>query len=92
VPLLLVAFVVAAAYFGLRRSEETLTVAGFEWERKVAVEAWRTVREQAWEGSVPSQARAVSRRQKRVPDRTVRSSGQSHAARWPNPGLRAGER
>jgi hypothetical protein len=61
--LLVVALVVAAAHFGLRRSEETVTVAGFEWERKVAVEAWRTVRERAWEGSVPSQARVVSRRQ-----------------------------
>ena len=142
--LLLVAFVAAAAYFGLRRSEETLTVAGFEWERKVAVEAWRTVRERAWEGSVPSQARVVSRRQevhhterdqvgtrrvkagtrdlgngffedvyrdepfyrerpvhrtrvtydiqRWVPDRTVQASGQDHAARWPDPALRAGER
>jgi ribosomal protein L40E len=142
--LLLVAFVAAAAYFGLRRTEETLTVAGFEWERKVAVEAWRTVREQAWEGSVPSPVRVVSRRQevhhterdrvgtrrvktgtrdlgngffedvyrdepvyrarpvyrtrvtydiqRWVPDRTVRASGQDHAARWPDAGLRSGER
>jgi len=139
-----VAFIALAAYYGLRRTEETLTVAGFEWERKVAVEAWRTVRERAWEGSVPSQARVVSRRQevhhterdqvgtRRVkagtrdlgngffedvyrdepvyrerpvhrtrvtydiqrwlPDRTVRASGQDHAARWPDPGLQAGER
>jgi hypothetical protein len=142
--LMLVAFVVAAAYFGLRRTEETLTVAGFEWERTVAVEAWRTVREQAWDGSVPSGASVVSRRQevhhterdqvdtrrvkagtrdlgngffedvyrdepvyrerpvyqtrvtydiqRWVPDRTVRASGQDHAARWPDPALRAGER
>src|SRR5712691_2058345 len=142
--LVLVAFVVAAAYFGLRRTEETLTVAGFEWERRVAVEAWRTVREQAWEGSVPAGARVVSRRQevhhtdrdqvgtrrvkaghrdlgngffedvyrdepvyrerpvsrtrvtydvqRWVPDRTVRASGQDHAAHWPDPQLRTGER
>jgi hypothetical protein len=142
--LLLVAFVAAAAYFGLRRTEETLTVAAFEWERKVAVEAWRTMREQAWEGSVPSPARVVTWRQevhhtehdqvgtrrvkagtrdlgngffedvyrdepvyrdrpvyrtrvtydiqKWVPDRTVRASGQDHAARWPDPALRSGER
>jgi hypothetical protein len=142
--LALVALVVLAAYFGLRRTEETLTVAGFEWERHVAVEAWRTVREQAWEGGVPADARVVSRRpevhhterdqvgtrrvksghrdlgngffedvyrdepvyrerpvyrtrvtydvQRWVPDRTVRASGQDHAARWPEPGLRSGER
>jgi hypothetical protein len=142
--LVLVAFVVAAAYFGLRRTEETLTVAGFEWERRVAVEAWRTVREQAWEGSVPAGARVVSRRQevhhrerdqvgtrrvkaghrdlgngffedvyrdepvyrerpvyrtrvtydvqRWVPDRTVRAAGRDHAARWPDPQLRGGER
>jgi len=142
--LVLVAFVVAAAYFGLRRTDETLTVAGFEWERRVAVEAWRTVREQAWEGSVPAGARVVSRRpevhhterdqvgtrrvkaghrdlgngffedvyrdepiyrerpvyrtrvtydvQRWVPDRTVQASGQDHAAHWPDPHLRTGER
>ena len=144
VVLALVALVALAAYLGLRRTEETLTVAGFEWERHVAVDAWRTVREQAWEGSVPSSARVVSRRQevhhterdqvgtrrvrsghrdlgngffedvyrdepvyrerpvyrtrvtydeqRWVPDRTVRASGQDHAARWPDPGLRSGER
>jgi len=142
--LALVALVVLAAYFGLRRTEETLTVTGFEWERHVAVEAWRTVREQAWEGGVPAAARVVSRRQevhhterdqvgtRRVksghrdlgngffedvyrdepiyrerpvyrtrvtydvrrwmPDRTVRASGQDHAAHWPDPALRSGER
>ena len=142
--LALAALVVLAAYLGLRRSDETLTVAGFEWERHVAVEAWRTVREQAWEGSVPSGARIVSRRQevhhtehervgtrrvksghrdlgngffedvyrdepvyrdrpvyrprltydveRWIPDRTVRASGQDHAPRWPDPGLRSGER
>ncbi len=142
--LALVALAVLAAYLGLRRTQETLTVAGFEWERHVAVEAWRTVREQAWEGGVPSGAQVVSRRQevhhterdqvgtRRVksghrdlgngffedvyrdepiyrdrpvyrtrvtydvdrwmPDRTVRSSGQDHAPRWPDPGLRSGER
>jgi hypothetical protein len=142
--LLLVALVVVAAYLGLRRTEETLAVAGFEWERHVAVEAWRTVREQAWEGSVPAGARVVSRRpevhhterdqvgmrrvkaghrdlgngffedvyrdepvyrerpvyrtrvsydvQRWVPDRTVRASGRDHAAHWPDPGLRPGER
>jgi hypothetical protein len=141
---LLVALVAVAAYLGLRRTEEALTVAGFEWERHVAVEAWRTVREQAWEGSVPAEARVVSRRpevhhterdqvgtrrvkaghrdlgngffediyrnepvyrerpvyrtrvtydvQRWVPDRTARASGQDHAAHWPDPGLRSGER
>ncbi len=142
--LALVALVVLAAYLGLRRTEETLTVAGFEWERHVAVESWRTVREQAWEGSVPAGARVVSRRpevhhtdhervgtrrvksghrdlgngffedvyrdepiyrdrpvyrtrvtydvERWMPDRTVRASGQDHAARWPDPALRTGER
>jgi len=142
--LALVALASLAAYLALRRTSETLTVAGFEWERSVKVEAWRAVREQAWEGSVPSGARVVSssrevhhteheqvgthkvkagRRdlgngffedvyrdepvyrdrpvyrtrltyevQRWVPERTVRASGQDHAARWPDPALRSGER
>ena len=60
--LLLVAFVAVVAYLGLRRTNETLTVTGFEWERRVSVEALRTVHEQAWEGEVPSGARVVSSR------------------------------
>jgi ribosomal protein L40E len=142
--LVLVAGLAVATYFALRRTNETLTVSGFEWERRVSVESWRMVREQAWEGSLPSGARVVSRRQevhhtdhervgtrrvktghrdlgngffedvykdepvyrdrpvyrtrltyeiqRWVPDRTVRASGQDQAARWPDPGLRPGER
>lgn len=48
-------------YAALRKSVESVEVAGLEWERTIDVEAYRTVREQAWEGSVPSDARVVGR-------------------------------
>lgn len=44
-----------------RPREATLTVDGFAWERTVQIEALRTVTEEAWEGSLPAGARAVSR-------------------------------
>ena len=44
VVLALVALVALAAYLGLRRTEETLTVAGFEWERQMSSSADRLVR------------------------------------------------
>lgn len=49
------------SYFALRRTEETVTVAGFEWERGIEVEAWRAVQESAWEGETPGGARILSR-------------------------------
>lgn len=49
-------------YFALRKTNETLTVAGFEWQRAIPVEAFRTVRDSAWEDAVPRDARVVSRR------------------------------
>jgi hypothetical protein len=60
--LLVLGLCAVAGYFAFRKTEETLTVAGFEWERSVAVEAYRTVREQAWEGELPGAARVVSRK------------------------------
>jgi Zn-finger in Ran binding protein and others len=54
-------FCATLTYFALRKTNETLSVAGFEWQRTIAVEAFRTVRESAWEDSVPRGARVVSR-------------------------------
>jgi hypothetical protein len=59
--LLAMGFCATLTYFALRKTNETLTVAGFEWQRSVAVEAFRTVRESAWENAVPGGARVVSR-------------------------------
>lgn len=61
---LLLVVLAVLAFFGYRacrKTEETLTVTGFEWRREIAVEAYRTVREKAWEGEVPSGARVVGR-------------------------------
>ncbi len=51
----------AFCYLALRKTDDTVTVAGFEWTRSIDVEAYRTVRDSAWEGDVPSGARVVSR-------------------------------
>jgi len=48
-------------YAAFHKTVEPVEVAGLEWERTVDVEAYRTVREEAWEGSVPSGARVVGR-------------------------------
>lgn len=50
-----------AGYFAFRKSEDTVTVVGFEWERTIDVQSFRTVRDSAWEGEAPSGARVVSR-------------------------------
>jgi hypothetical protein len=59
--LLLIAGLGAIAYFAFRKTEEAVRVTAFEWERAIDVEAWRTVRESAWEGEVPREARVVGR-------------------------------
>lgn len=59
--LLLAGFCAVTAYFTLRKTDETVTVSGFEWTRQVRVEALRTVRESAWEGELPGGARVVGR-------------------------------
>jgi hypothetical protein len=51
------------SYFALRKTDDTVRVAGFSWSRTIDVDAYRTVRNQAWEGSVPANARVVSREQ-----------------------------
>jgi hypothetical protein len=52
----------AASYFFYFRNTETRAeVTGFEWQRAIAVEVQKTVRERAWEGEVPGGAREVSR-------------------------------
>lgn len=48
-------------YSALRKTVESVEVTGLEWERTIDVEAYRTVREEAWEGSVPSGGRVVGR-------------------------------
>jgi len=61
--LLLAAVVGAVAvYLAFRQGVETVTVAGFEWERSVEVQDHQTVREEAWEGEVPAGARIIARR------------------------------
>lgn len=59
--LLLAGFCAITGYFALRKTNENVSVVGLEWERSIAVEAYRTVRDQAWEGELPSGARALSR-------------------------------
>jgi hypothetical protein len=58
---LLAGFCAISSYFALRKTNENVTVAGLEWERSITVEAYRTVRDEAWEGELPSGARALSR-------------------------------
>jgi hypothetical protein len=53
----------AATVYLLRRpTAETVTVAGFEWERTVEIEEKQTVREEAWQEEVPEDARIIARR------------------------------
>jgi hypothetical protein len=52
----------ATAYLGSRRGAETVTVAGFEWERTVEVQDHETVREESWADEVPDGARIIARR------------------------------
>lgn len=59
--LLLLGFCAVSAYFALRKSDDAVSVSGFEWTRQVRVEALRTVRESAWDGEVPRGARLVGR-------------------------------
>jgi Zn-finger in Ran binding protein and others len=59
--LLSLGFCAVVSYFALRKTEETVAVAGFEWERAIDVEAWRTVQESAWEGEQPGGAKVVGR-------------------------------
>jgi zinc finger protein len=59
--LLALGFCAIASYFAFRKTEEAVTVSALEWERTIDVEAWRTVRETAWEGEVPGGARVVGR-------------------------------
>jgi len=58
--LLVLGFCGYFGYVATRKTEETVRVAGFHWERRVAIEALRTLREEAWQDSVPSGARVVS--------------------------------
>jgi hypothetical protein len=59
--LLALGFCAVASYFAFRKTEETVRVTGFEWTRAIDVEAWRAVRNQAWEGETPAGARVLSR-------------------------------
>lgn len=54
-------FCAVTLFFSLRKTSETVTVQGHEWERSVSLQALRTVRESAWENEVPKGARVVSR-------------------------------
>jgi hypothetical protein len=59
--LLVAGFCAVAGWLALRKTDESVTVSGFEWTRSVRVEALRSVRESAWEGEVPRGARIVGR-------------------------------
>jgi hypothetical protein len=52
----------ATSYLGSQRGGETVTVAGFEWERTVEIEDHETVREESWLDEVPEGATIVGRR------------------------------
>jgi hypothetical protein len=52
---------VGLMWFLGRPTEEDLTVSGLHWERTIAVEALRSVTEEAWENEVPAGARILSR-------------------------------
>ncbi|HVR98378.1 MAG TPA: zinc finger protein [Thermoanaerobaculia bacterium] len=58
--LLLILLVGTCSYFSFRKTDEPVTVTGFEWQRTIEVEELRTVRESAWEGEVPRGARILS--------------------------------
>ena len=59
--LLALGFCGVASYFAFRKTQERVRVVGFEWRRGIEVEAWRSVRGEAWEGEAPSGARVLSR-------------------------------
>jgi hypothetical protein len=52
----------ATGYLGSRPGAESVTVAGFEWERTVEVQDHDTAREESWADEVPEGARIVARR------------------------------
>jgi hypothetical protein len=52
----------AAAYLVRRPGAETVTVAGFEWERTVEIEDRETMRQESWADEVPQGARIIARR------------------------------
>jgi hypothetical protein len=55
----------ALAVLAFRTHEETVSVVGFQWRRAIDVEAYRTVRETAWQGEEPAGVRVVSRSRER---------------------------
>jgi hypothetical protein len=52
----------ATVYLARRPGAETVTVAGFEWERTVEIENRETVRQESWADEVPEGARIIARR------------------------------
>jgi hypothetical protein len=58
---LLAATTAGVAYCALRTTSAPVTVAGFEWERTLEVEAHRMVEETAWADELPAGARVLSR-------------------------------
>lgn len=65
-----------AAWFSLRKSSDTVRVTGFAWERRLEVQALRTVRESAWRDQVPSGARVLSRRREQRATERVQTGTQ----------------
>jgi len=48
-------------FLALRTTEESVSVTDFQWTRAIEVEAFRKVRESAWDGELPPGARVLSR-------------------------------
>jgi hypothetical protein len=61
---LLIAILASGAllYYTFRQSVESVEVAGLAWRRSIDIEAWSTVRDEAWEEELPPGARAIGRR------------------------------
>jgi hypothetical protein len=58
---LVLAVLAVVLFFALRKTIEPVEVVALEWERTIDVEAYRTVREEAWD-SVPAGGRQLSSR------------------------------
>jgi hypothetical protein len=70
----------ATVYLVRRPAEETVTVAGFEWERSVEIQERETVREEAWQEEVPEGARIIARRRVRRTERQPEGTREDQAA------------
>jgi len=52
--------IVIGLFLAFRTHEVSLEVTGLNWERTIAIEEFRTITEEGWEGELPSDARYIS--------------------------------